>query len=70
MFTKLVMSCITVTTVGLLSALMFSFSFSNCFLFSSCARNLVKMMDLGFIGKSKGKLKTYSVTVFSRKTDL
>ena len=56
-FTMLVMSCITVTAVGLLLATMFSASFSNCFLFSSWARNLVKIMDLGFIWKSKTKLK-------------
>ena len=56
-FTMFVMSCITVTAVGLLLATMFSASFSNCFLFSSWARNLVKMTDLGFIWKSKEKLK-------------
>ena len=56
-FTMFVMSCITVTAVGLLLATMFSASFSNCFLFSSWARNLVKIMDLGFIWKNKAKLK-------------
>ena len=64
------MSCITVTAVGLLLVLMFSVSLSNCFLFSSWARNLVKMMDLGFICKSKGKVKILYRYIYNGKFDM